>query len=356
MKTVVKSAAWRAVGPKRRLFAALGALICAIALTGCGTAAGAGGSDEVTTIRYQSYAGTVDPLQLADALGYLPGLTLKRVGDVTGGPQSVQNLGSRQVDISSNCFYGALAQIVSTGAPIKAVVSTYGSSPKISSAVVTLEDSPIRSARDLIGKKISVNTLGANAEAVLDTWFAKSGLTKAEIKKITLVPLPPLNSIQSLEAGQLDAAYIGSGQLQASIATGVKLRAIVKDTDVVGSYSGGGFAMTDEFLKRNPTTSTTLVTGVAKAVRYIESHDRAEVLKIYEPWLRENGQESYIKAVQQNWAGTTGVADTDGASIAPKDIELWLGWLSDRGDVERDSIKPTDVFTNRYNKLAKESS
>ena len=80
----------------------------------------------MTTIRYQSYAGAVDPLQLADALGYLDGLKLEKVGDTTGGPMSLQALASRQTDIGASAFFGAITQLVATGVPIKAVVPSYG--------------------------------------------------------------------------------------------------------------------------------------------------------------------------------------------------------------------------------------
>src|SRR4051795_11162162 len=248
---------------RHRLVAGLITVLAVGALSACGSAAAQENADgEVITIRYQTYAGAVDPLQLADALGYLDGLTLKKVGDVTGGPQSVQALTSHQIDISSSCFFGAIAQVVATGAPIKAVVATYGSNDKISSGIVTLEGSSIKTAQDLIGKKVAVNTLGANAEAVIDTWLKKSGLSDDEIKQVTLVPLPPLNTVQALKQHQVDAADIQSGLLKATEQTGVRLQTVVNDTDVVGPYSGGGFAMTDDFLEKNPKTSHELVTGV----------------------------------------------------------------------------------------------
>lgn len=337
----------------RRLAAGLVTIIAASSLVACSSAAGEGGSGgETTTIRYQSYAGSVDVLQLAAALGYLDGLELEKVGDVTGGPQSVQALTSRQIDISSSAFFGAIAQVVASGAPIKAVVSSYGSNDKISSAIVTLDGSPIKDAEDLVGKKVAVNTLGANAEAILDTWLEESGLSEDEIKQVTLVPLPPLNTIQALQQGQVDAASIGSGQIQATESTGVKLQTLVKDTDVVGPYNGGGMVMTEEFLERNPDTSEKLVTGIAKAVAYIESHSRDEVLEVYLPWLEENGYEGYVEAVEQNWAGSTGVATKDTAEISDEDISLWLDWLAGRGDVDPSQISASDVYTNEYNGLA----
>lgn len=346
----------RPSAPKTRI-AALAAVsvLAAGGLSACGAAEAASsgsGNGETTTIRYQSSAGAVDLLQLADALGYLKGLTLKKVGDVTGGPQSLQALTSNQIDISASAFFGAIAQLVAGGAPIKAVVATYGSNADVNSAIVTLEGSSIRSARDLIGKKVAVNTLGANAEAVIDTWLQKSGLSKDDIKKVTLVPLAPLATVQALQQHQVDAADIGSGQLQAALTTGVKLQTVVKDTDVIGNYSGGGFAIENAFAKQNPKTTEELVTGVAKAVQYVAAHNRADVLKVYDAWLTKNGYASYVAATDQNWGGHTGVATPD-ASIKDTDISQWLSWLGSRGDVDPSKIKPSDVYTNQYNDLAK---
>jgi ABC-type nitrate/sulfonate/bicarbonate transport system substrate-binding protein len=334
-----------------RIRLALAIALSLASLTGL-TACGGGQSGETTTIRYQSYSGAVDLLQLADALGYLKGLKLKKVGDVTGGPQSLQALTSHQVDISSSAFFGAIAQVVATGAPIKAVVSTYGSNDKTSSALVTLEGSSIKNAKDLIGKKVAVNTLGANAEAILDVWLEKSGLSKDEIKAVTLVPLPPLNMFQALQQHQVDVASVGSGQLRVAESTGLKLQTLVKDTDVIGPYNGGGVSIGSDFLKKNPKTSRTLVTGIAKAVAYVESHDRAEVLKVYDAWLNDNGYRSYVKAVDQNWSGTTGVATPTNAVIGDKDFSIWVDWLKGRGTV-KDSLDPSDIYTNEYNDLAK---
>jgi ABC-type nitrate/sulfonate/bicarbonate transport system substrate-binding protein len=338
------------VGPVRTRIAALSAALLATAAlaAGCGGSSSATNSDGTTTIRYQSSQGGVDVLQLADALGYLKGVRLKKVGDVTGGPQSLQALASNQIDIGASAFFGAIAQLVASGVPIEAVVATYGSNDTVAQAIVAPKDSKITTARDLIGKKVAVNTLGANAEAVLDTWFQKSGLTPEEIKKVTLVPLPPLNTAQALKAGQVDAASIGIGQLKAANEA-VPLKTVIKDTDIVGQYNGGGFTLRKDFAQKNPKVAQTLATGVGKAVDYIESHDRADVLKIYEKWLTDHGYSSYIDAVETNWIGSTGVSSPHG-TIADKDIQRWLDWLDSRGDVDASKLKASDVYTNEYNK------
>jgi len=337
--------------PFRRILAGTVAATALLGpLTACGAGASAAGG-EVTTIRYQSSQGTVDALQFADALGELKGLKLKKVGDVTGGPQSIQALASNQIDIGASCFFGAIAQTVAAGVPIKAVVATYGTNEKTGAAVVAkkgagLTDDP----HSFIGKKIAVNTLGANAEAVLDTWFAKGGLTREDIKKVTLVPLPPLNTAQALKQGQVDGAYIGIGQLKAA-QEAVDLDVVFRDSDVIGYYNGGGFTMRDEFIQKNPKVSKEIVTGVSRAVDYIESHSREDVLKIYTKWLDENGFHDYIEAVEKNWSGSNGVSSKGGV-IADKDISIWLDWLGSRGDVDPSKTTPSDVYTNKFNPSA----
>jgi len=326
-------------------------LLAVLGLSGCGGATAAKHTaDGKTVLRYQSSAGSVDVLELASALGDLPDIKLQKVGDVTGGPQMLQALVSHQVDIASSPFFGATAQLVATGAPIKAVVSTYGSSGDIYSALVTMAGSPIKTARDLLGKKVAVNTLGANSEAILDTWFAKQGLSHDQIKQITLVALPPLNTEEALRHNQIDAAVLSVGQLTVAQRRG-GIATVFKDTDVVGPYNGGGAVLADEFLNQDPTAATEVATGIAKAVRYIDDHGRRQVLDVFDKWLRDNGFGDYVEAVDANWPGNTGVPSPQ-AQIRDQDVALWLNWLGSRGDVDPSKIKPGDVFTNQYNKEA----
>ncbi|BBH16446.1 ABC-type transport system periplasmic component [Nocardioides baekrokdamisoli] len=334
--------------PRTLAAAAAVAAVALGSLTACGSASGAKAADGSTVVRYQSYSGAVDPLQLAAALGKLPGVTLKKEGDVTGGPASLQALVSNQIDISSSAFYGAIAQVVATGAPIKSVVATYGTNAQTSSAIVALKDSSLTAdPHSLIGKKVAVNTLGANAEAVLDTWFAKSGLSADQIKQITLVALPPLNTLQALKQGQVDAAYISSGQLRAAGAA-VSLKTLTTDAKVIGYYNGGGVSLRNDWIQNHADVSRTLASGIGYAIDYIASHKRAEVLAVYDKWLRDNGYADAVDAVDQNWSGSTGVS-TKGGSIADKDISIWLAWLSSRGDVDLSKVKPSDVYTNALN-------
>ena len=332
-----------------RRASALGAaaVLAAAGLTACGSP---GDGGEVTTVRYQSEQGLLDLIQMGEALNYFPTLKFTKRGDVIGGPVSLQALVSNQIDISQQAFFGAIAQVIASGAPIKAVVSSYGANAKVHSSLVTLAGSPITKPQDLLGKKIAVNTLGGNDEAVIDTYLQKSGLTADQIKQITLVVLPPLNTVEALQKHQIDVAYLKPGQVLAAQDV-LPLATLVTDVDVVGDYNAGGYAMTDQFLKRNPHTSQELVTGVAKAIKYIETQPVSQVLKIYTTWLKNNGYANYVEPIEKNYPGDLGVASTTG-TIAEADVTKWIPWLKSRGDIDTAKIVPSQVYTNNYNLLA----
>jgi ABC-type nitrate/sulfonate/bicarbonate transport system substrate-binding protein len=322
-------------------------LLAGVGLSGCAESEAAAGSAD--TIRYQGYQGSVNLPELAKALGDLDDVKLKYVGTVQGGPQSIAALVSNQVDYGA-AFNGAIAQIASTGAPITSVISYYGSSDKITSGILTKTDSSIKGPKDLIGKKVAVNTLGANAEAVLDTWLADGGLSQSEIKKVTLVPLPGINTEAALREGKVDAAYLG-GALQESALSRPGLTVLTTDVALVGPYNGGSIVLRDDFIKKNPGLTKRFVAGLAKALVYTETHSADQVRTVLADWLTKQGRPDDAKALAL-WKGT-GIA-THAGLIRDRDFDLWLDWLKSRGDVKTDGLKASDIYTNKFNPYQEE--
>jgi ABC-type nitrate/sulfonate/bicarbonate transport system substrate-binding protein len=326
---------------------ALGAALIAAGAAGCSADASADG-EEVTTLRYQSGPGLLNYAELADALGYLDGLTLKSVGEVQGGPAALQALATDQTDFAVGPFNGATAKVASTGVDVKAVAAAYGSTDEVNSSVLTLEDSGIDGGRDLIGKKVAVNTLGANAEAVLDTYLAKEGLSAAEIDKVTLVPLPGINAEPALRQGQVDAIYASfAAKVLALEHGGVKI--LANDTDFVGAYNGGSYVLKGRFIEDNPTTTKKLVAGITKAIAWDQAHTPEETLATYTNYLEANGKAPYVKALA-TWHGN-GVA-TPGGVLRDSDFSIWIDWLQASGEVEAAGLKPAELYTNEFNATA----
>ncbi|MDR2690364.1 MAG: hypothetical protein LBB76_11490, partial [Azoarcus sp.] len=81
---------------------------------------------EKTEFRYLGAPGYVDLIELANDLGYIAPVKLNYVGIAMGGPQGIQTLLSGDVDISSSSFNSAIVKVVASGAPVTAVIASYG--------------------------------------------------------------------------------------------------------------------------------------------------------------------------------------------------------------------------------------
>ena len=304
---------------------------------------------EVTSIRYQSSSGAdISPLELADALGYLAPLTLDRVGDVQGGPAALQALATGQADIAS-AFNGAVLNIAAAGAPLTSVVSWRGTNELTSPGIYALDNGEINNARDLIGKKIGVNTLGANQEAVSSIYLAKGGLTPAEIKQVTFVPLPTPNLEQTLRNGQISAASLGFTFRDAAIARG-GIKALTRNVDLIGTYNDNTGVLRNDFIAKNPNTTRHLVGGIAKAIAWAQQREsdqgRAEVIDVYSKYLESKGRGSQTAPLKY-WL-SLGIA-TEGGWIKKQDFAMWIDWLNSRGEVDAKALNIAKIYTNDFN-------
>ncbi|MFD5066090.1 ABC transporter substrate-binding protein, partial [Streptomyces sp. NPDC058394] len=269
-------AAFTSTTTSRRQFLAL--LGISAAAVSCGTAtAGSGGSGaQIKTLKYQGSVGAVTLPELAADLGYLEDLKLEWVGNTISGPQDIQSAATGQTHFGG-AFNGAIVKLASSKAPIKAVISYYGVDEHSYSGYYVLEDSPIRSARDLLGKKVGMNTLGAHSQAVLDIYLSRNGLAKADSSKVESLVVPPVNTDQVLRQKQIDVGVLGGILRDKAVAAG-GIRPLFSDFDLLGKFSAGSYIMTERFIKQNPDTARTFVTGVAKAIEWARTTPREEVI------------------------------------------------------------------------------
>lgn len=333
---------------RRRLAAALTVIALAGGTAACGSSEGAETTaDGKTVIRYLGSAGSISLPEIAQALGFLDDFELKYVGETTGGPESLRALATDQVDIA-NSFQGAITKVIATGVPITSVVASYGYSGDVRSSIAVRDDGSVKTARDLIGKKVALNTLGANAEAVLDTYLEKEGLSEAEIEKVILVPLPATVAESSLRTKKVDAAFMSGPQLALAEQEG-GLDVLVTDTEFLGDYTGGSYAMTTEFLEENPEEATGFVTGIAKAIEWTQQHSVEEVREVASKYFVANDRPEAAEALKL-WNGT-GIP-RPGGYLADDDFELWLDWLDEQGEIDVDKVDLSKLWTNEFNELA----
>ncbi|WP_037319530.1 ABC transporter substrate-binding protein [Amycolatopsis orientalis] len=324
----------------------LTALLAGLVLSGCGASAspaGTAGQPEKLELRYQGSANTVTLPELAEDLGYFGPVKLKWVGNTISGPQDIQSAATDQTDFGG-AFTGAVVKLVEAGAPIKAVVNYYGSDEKTFLGFYVKDDSPIRTPRDLIGKKVGVNTVGANLEAALDTWLKRSGLSDAEIDQVQLVVLPPINTEQALRNGQIDVAAL-NGVLQDRAVAAGGVRPIVKDVEAFGPYNGGPYVLRTDFIKKYPGTTKVFVSGVARAIEWERTTPREEVIARFTKIIQNRGRNENTETLKY-WKS---VGITKGGLISDNDYTLWAGWLKQSGFIKNDQVDLKKLYTNEFN-------
>ncbi|MFI7633038.1 ABC transporter substrate-binding protein [Nonomuraea sp. NPDC049400] len=325
---------------------ALLAALLPTVLVACGTAQ-ANPEKEVKVLRYQGSAGTVTFPELAEELGYLGDVKLKWVGNTTSGPQDIQSAATGQTDFGG-AFNGAIVKLKAAKAPIKAVIGYYGSDKDTYQGYYVKEDSPIRTARDLIGKKIGVNTLGAHHEAVIKEYLKRQGLTPEESKQVQLVVIPPVNTEQALRQGQLDVGTLGGVLRDKALERG-GLRPLFKDVDLFGPFTAGSIVLREDFIAENPHTVKTFVTGFAKAVEWAQTHSRDEVIAKFQQIIAKRGRNESADTVRF-WK-STGIA-AKGGVIADQEFKTWIDWLEREGEIKPGQVEVSDLYTNQYNPFA----
>ncbi|MDQ1541923.1 MAG: hypothetical protein QOH29_2649, partial [Actinomycetota bacterium] len=329
--------------------ALIAALATAGALTGCGAqakASGSGGGPEKLELRYQGSANTVSLPEVAADLGYFGAVKLKWVGNTISGPQDIQSAATNQTDFGG-AFTGAVVKLIEAGAPVKAVINYYGEDAKTFNGFYVKADSPIHTARDLIGKSVAVNTLGAHFEAVLDTYLTKNGLTPAEIKQVQLVVLPPNNTEEAIRKGQVDVGTLGGVLQDHAIATG-GLRSLFNDYDLFGAFNAGQYVLRDDFIKKYPKTAQVFVTGVAKAIEWERTTPRAQVIAEFTKVINSRGRNESTANLKY-WK-SVGIA-AKGGVISDSDFTKWAAWLKSAGVIKSTTVDAAKYYTNEFNGL-----
>lgn len=334
---------------KRWLFSAIVAAsvgILAACSNGGSTTTSAEGPDRV--LQYQSTPGSVSFAELAEALGYLGDIKLEKVSDAVGGPESIQLTATGETDFGA-AFNGAIIKSYAQGVKIKSVVGNYGSDENTFIGYYALENSGIKTAKDLIGKKIGVNTLGAHSEFAVKQYLRDNGLTKDEISDVELVVVPGASAEQILRAGQIDVvALSGNGKERALEKGGIY--PVFKDIDLFGEFTAGEYFFTEKYINENPETVKTFVKGVSKAIEWARTTPREEVIAKFEEIVSAREGKETTENLKY-WKGT-GIVE-EGGQIEEKEFEVWIDWLVENGELQKGQVKLEELYTNEYNPYAK---
>ncbi|RYZ10107.1 MAG: ABC transporter substrate-binding protein [Myxococcales bacterium] len=306
-----------------------------------------GSGPEQLELRYQGFTGQVLYPELAEDLGLLAPIKLNYVGNTISGPQDIQSVVTGDTDYGG-AFNGAVIKLIAAKAPIKAVVGYYGTDENTWAGYYVPEDSPIKAPRDLIGKKIALNTLGAHYEFVLREYLARGGLSKAEVDQVTLVVVPPVSGEQALRQKQVDVATLSSIIRDKALSRG-GLRLLFSDYQLFGKFTAGSYVFSEEFLRTKPRTVKKFVEATSQAIEWARSHPREEVIARFTAIIGKRHRQEDASAVAY-WR-STGIAFPGGV-IQESELSVWLDWLVKSGQLPAGKLQIRDLYTNQFNPFA----
>ena len=135
-------------------------------------------------------------------------------------------------------------------------------------AIQVLKDSPIKSAKDLEGKTVAVNTLSNVVQLMAVAWIDKNGGDAAKVKFVE-VPFPQMEA--ALSAGRVDAASTHEPFVTASTGKGVTRVLAHNWGDVVPRFLIASWFASEKWLQTNKAAAQSFTRGVNQGVDAINA-------------------------------------------------------------------------------------
>ncbi|MFI6338760.1 ABC transporter substrate-binding protein [Streptomyces sp. NPDC050535] len=250
----------------------------------------------------------VAPLYLGQKKGFFSsrGIDLKMVS-AQGGAAIIPGVVSGQFQFGfSNTTSLMLAQ--TRGVPVKSVVNGAASNGKVGAdvtAVLVEKDSPVKSARDLAGRTVAVNTLQNIGDTTVRESVRTDGGDPAEVK---FVEIPFDQMPAALDGGRVDAAWMG--EPAQTIAKGQGARVVASpfaETDpklTVATY----FTST-KIAQRNPALVKQFEEAMTESLEYASSHpdEARQILTTY----TKIGSDVLTKLTLPNWPAQVDIASLE---------------------------------------------
>lgn len=292
---------------------------------------------ENVKLRYLASQGGLAAHELADELGYFDGtgITFENVGYAAGGPASLIALASGDVEIGSAATSAVLNSIVG-GNDFVAAYPSNGINDQVQSIFYVLEDSPIKDIKDVAGKSIAVNTLGAHLDYTIREALHSVGLPTGAANQI-VVPGPQLEQV--LRSGQVDVSAFGYWQttFEGVAKQNGGLRAIFDDTDVLGDIAGGFVVLRRDFIAEHPKAAKIFVEQSQRALDYAREHPE-ETKMIFAKALADRGENPDIAKFFR------GYGVRPGGQAVDRDLQFWIDVLVREGKLKQGQLVAKDLL------------
>jgi NitT/TauT family transport system substrate-binding protein len=309
---------------QRRTFGLAAVLITIVGAAGCGSSdsgssgPSASGGDKTATVKV-GIIPIVDvaPLYLGQKKGFFDsrGIKLEMVS-AQGGAAIIPGVVSGQFQFGfSNTTSLMIAQV--KGVPVKSVANGAASNGKVGAdvtGVAVKQDSPIKSAKDLAGRTVAVNTLQNIGDTTVRESVRQAG---GDPSKVKFVEIPFDQMPAALDGGRVDAAWMGEPAM--TIAKGQGARVVASpfaETDpklTVATY----FTST-QVQQQNPDLVKKFTEAMTESLQYASDHPD-EARQILATYTKISGDVQQ-KLTLPSWPASVDMASLQKlASLSEKD-------------------------------------
>lgn len=295
---------------------------------------------EFITLKTTISLGSVGLIDIADEKGFLEeqGIKIEIVGTTLGGTESVQALMAGSIDFASSAWHPWI-NAINRGAKLKVIVAASGQNAKEKGQIwIVLENSSIKTAKDLAGKKIAVNVLGAEADYVTRQYLKQNGLS---IDQVQLVVVPWPQHEQVLKSRQVDVVVALSPFSDKILETG-EARVLFSGYDVRGETASIVSGIREDLIKQNPEAVKRFVAAFAKAYDWSAENPEEARKVVAEIYKKRGGNPELAKYWTPKRAWEHGLIKDD-------DVQWWLDIFVSDGKLQQGQIKPSDIYTNEFN-------
>ncbi len=302
-----------------------------------------GGSNtqkELITLKTTETLGNVGIIEIGEEKGFFEeqGIKIEKVGSTQGGTEGVQALAAGSIDFASSAW-APWINAINRGARLKVVAAASGQNVNETGQVwIVLENSTIRTAKDLVGKKIAVNVLGAEADYITREYLRQNGLS---IDQVQLVVVPWPQHEQVLRSRQVDVV-VAIPPFSNRILDGGGTRVLFSGYDVRGETASIGLGIREDLIKQNPEAVKRFVAAIVKTYDWSAKNPEEARKVVAGIYKKRGGNPDLAKYWSPNMAWEHGV-------IKDEDVQWWLDWFVRDGILKEGQIKPSDVYTNEFN-------
>jgi len=297
---------------------------------------------------------------IADELGFFKekGIKIEWISELKAGTNRFVLLASGAFDYTAGPHTDSVIRVRKSGGKIK-IIGGFTDSTKKQPHMVwyVKENSPIRSAKDLIGKKIiGLTGQGEGIELVGCTGYGAAEylrLSGIDIKKASIegVTIPVSQIEQVLKQGLVDVAtahppYTGK------LSNTPGFRELFSDYDAIAPTYGRGATsiavVREEWLQKNPEVARNFIAALALAADWATAH-QDEAKAIYAKRL-EISSENIKYLSTYAWMPHLFINEK-------RNIQFYINMMVKNGELKEGKVKPTDVYTrdfNPYYRLVKE--